>query len=79
MQVVRAAAAVRRPTPVEAVRATIVRGRAAEVAGVEEIIGETPKAATHNITSADTALVATIPAVPLGKNTIFLISTITTR
>ena len=32
--------AVRRPTPVEAAQATTIRGRAADVAGVEEIIRE---------------------------------------
>ena len=54
VQVVRAVVAVRRPTPIVAARATIARRRTVEVAGVEEIIWETSKAITHNVTSAST-------------------------
>ena len=46
----REVAAVHRPTPIVAVRATSVRRRTVEVAGVEEIIWETSKAITHDVT-----------------------------
>ena len=42
--------AVRRPTPIVADRAATERGRALEVAGVKEIIGEGSKTATPNAT-----------------------------
>ena len=55
VQVVRReVAAVHRPTPIVAVRATSVRRRTVEAAGVEEVIRETSKAITHNVTSAST-------------------------
>ena len=49
-QVVRVAETARRPTPIAAARATIVRRRTVESAGVEEIVREASKAITHDVT-----------------------------
>ena len=80
IRAVAAVVAVRRPTPVVAVRATTVRGRAIEIAGVDEIVGEASKAIAHNVTSiSGSVLVITGTSIPLGKSTIFLSCAITTR
>ena len=76
-QVVRVAVAERRPTPIVAVRAAIVRGRAIEVAGVKEIIREASKTITHNVASTSTALIATCTTISCRKDTIFFGGTIT--
>ena len=66
VQVVRAVAvAARRPTPIVADRATIVRSQTVDAAGVEEIIREASKAITHNVASTSTALIATCSTIAL--------------
>ena len=71
VQEVRVVVVVIRPTPIVAVRATIVRGRATEVAGVKEVIREASKAITHNVASTSIALSATCTTIALGKSSIF--------